>query len=191
MTELHPLRHPHDFYPTPPEATRALLSVESFSGPIWEPACGDGAIAKVLLATGHAVISTDLIDRGWGTGGVNFLTETTNRGRHIITNPPYGRGLADSFVRHALALTQATSGHVAMLLDLASLAHPMRTRLFTTRPPAVIYLLDELSFLANGRPSPTLAQNRYCWLVWKPEHTGRPSLWWLSPTRFQTDGQRR
>jgi hypothetical protein len=29
-----------NFYPTPPEATRALLSVETFDGLIWEPACG-------------------------------------------------------------------------------------------------------------------------------------------------------
>lgn len=34
-------RAPFEFYPTPPEATRALLSVEKFEGNIWEPACGD------------------------------------------------------------------------------------------------------------------------------------------------------
>ncbi|MGL1659540.1 hypothetical protein ACSTH1_23845, partial [Vibrio parahaemolyticus] len=37
-----------NFYPTPPEATRALLSVETFDGSIWEPACGKGHIADVL-----------------------------------------------------------------------------------------------------------------------------------------------
>jgi len=47
---------------------RALLSVETFEGSIWEPACGDGAISKVLLAAGFDVVSTDLIDRGFGTG---------------------------------------------------------------------------------------------------------------------------
>lgn len=30
-----PFRIPNDFYPTPPEATRALLSVEDFDGSIW------------------------------------------------------------------------------------------------------------------------------------------------------------
>jgi len=44
-----PKRAAFEFYPTPPEATRALLSVESFEGDIWEPACGDGAISKVLI----------------------------------------------------------------------------------------------------------------------------------------------
>jgi hypothetical protein len=64
----HPRRVPHDFYPTPPEAVRALLSVETFTGSVWEPACGDGAISKVLIEAGFEVVSTDLIDRGFGTG---------------------------------------------------------------------------------------------------------------------------
>jgi len=42
--------------------------VESFEGQIWEPACGDGAISRVLEAAGYQVISTDLIDRGYGQG---------------------------------------------------------------------------------------------------------------------------
>jgi hypothetical protein len=40
------LRADHDYYPTPPEAVRALLGVEQFEGTIWEPACGDGAISR-------------------------------------------------------------------------------------------------------------------------------------------------
>jgi len=64
----YPRRVSHDFYPTPPEAVRALLSVETFTGSVWEPACGDGAISKVLIEAGFEVVSTDLIDRGFGTG---------------------------------------------------------------------------------------------------------------------------
>lgn len=93
-----PRRLPNEFYPTPPEATRALLSVEEFDGDIWEPACGDGRIAKVLRAHGHAVVSTDLHAYGHGEAGVDFLRETAPRAKHIVTNPPYGRGLADRFV---------------------------------------------------------------------------------------------
>lgn len=83
-------REPFEFYPTPPEATRALLSVERFEGSIWEPACGDGAISRELEAAGYEVISTDLIDRGYGTGGVDFLKTTEPLARNIVTNPPYG-----------------------------------------------------------------------------------------------------
>ena len=67
-----------------------MLAHETFDGPIWEPACGDGAIARVLERAGHRVIATDLIDRGYGEAGVDFLTTAEPRARHIVTNPPYG-----------------------------------------------------------------------------------------------------
>lgn len=51
-----------DLYETPEVATRALLSVEKFSGTIWEPACGPGAIVRVLREEGHRVYATDLVD---------------------------------------------------------------------------------------------------------------------------------
>jgi len=54
-------RQKDDFYPTPPEGTRALLSVERFDGSIWEPACGDGAISRVLIEAGYEVVSSDLV----------------------------------------------------------------------------------------------------------------------------------
>ena len=79
----------NDFYPTPPEATQALLNVETFSGSIFEPACGDGAICKVLLKNGHTnIIASDLIDRGYGTGGIDFLKCKTTAD-NIVTNPPF------------------------------------------------------------------------------------------------------
>ncbi|SFL43618.1 hypothetical protein SAMN04488036_11513 [Shimia haliotis] len=86
----YPKRAAFEFYPTPPEAVRALLSVERFDGSIWEPACGDGAISKVLIEAGYQVVSTDLIDRGYGQGGLNFLKSTKPLAKNIITNPPYG-----------------------------------------------------------------------------------------------------
>ena len=190
MPDRSPFRAAHDFYPTPREGTLALLSVERFDGPIWEPACGDGAIAKVLTQAGYRVIATDLIDRGYGDAGVNFLEEPRPRAKHIVTNPPYGRGLADSFVRHALSLTRETGGSVAMLVNLASLAHPRRHDLFVRNPPAMVYVLDELVCHPNGIPSTSAnssyAEHRYCWLMWKPDHAGRPALWWLSTARFRS-----
>jgi hypothetical protein len=106
--------HPDGFYPTPPRGALALLEVETFSGTIWEPACGDGAISRLLEAAGHHVISTDLIDRGYGQGGHDFLTDSTTVADHIVTNPPYG--LARRFVEHALARVAPGGGTVCMLL---------------------------------------------------------------------------
>lgn len=184
---VHPMRAPFEFYPTPPQATRALLSVESFDGSIWEPACGEGHISKVLVAAGYDVVSTDLILRGYGSGDIDFLRETSARAKHIVTNPPYGRGLGDAFVRQALRLTAETGGNVAMLLNLASLCHPTRHELWTSTPPADIYALDELVCWPEGKrhlARSTTASHRYCWVVWKPGHVGQPSFWWLQMADF-------
>ena len=189
---VHPMRARYEFYPTPPEATRALLSVEQFDGPIWEPACGRGAISKVLEAAGYEVVSTDLIQRDYGAGGIDFLREAEPRAKHIVTNPPYGRGLGDAFVRHALALTRETGGTVAMLLNLASLCHPKRHELWISNPPGAIYALDELVCWPEGDPAlarSSTAQHRYCWVVWRPDLPGSTSFAWLSTKRFRAPSE--
>lgn len=184
-----PNRAAWDFYPTPPEATKALLSVEDFSGgSVWEPACGDGAIAKVLEDAGLTVAATDLINRGYGQAGFDFLTGTGVMGKHIVTNPPYGRGLADAFVRQALTFTRATGGKVAMLLDLRSLCHPLRHDRWAKTPPAVVYALDELTCYPNGDTSKAgykPGRQRFVWCVWKHDHQGPTQLRWLAATQFK------
>ncbi|MDR3449669.1 MAG: hypothetical protein P4M15_08000, partial [Alphaproteobacteria bacterium] len=62
-----------DFFPTPRWATFALIENEKFSGEIWESACGDGTMSRVLEQTGQAVRSSDLYDLGYGEVGFDFL----------------------------------------------------------------------------------------------------------------------
>ena len=69
-------RQKDDWYPTPPAATKALLDVEGFGHEVWEPACGDGAISKLLDEWGFRSISTDLNDYSYGKSGVDFLLES-------------------------------------------------------------------------------------------------------------------
>src|SRR4051794_7299088 len=64
-----------DFFPTPAWATHALLESEHFEQEIWECACGNGAMFRVLLSTGLPVLSSDLYERGYGESGHDFLTE--------------------------------------------------------------------------------------------------------------------
>ena len=183
---LHPNRAAYEFYPTPPEATRALLSAERFDGSIWEPACGTGWISRELIAIGYEVVSTDLVDYGYGEAGRDFLAERAPRAKHIVTNPPYGRGLADAFVKHALQLTAETGGTVAMLVNLLSLCHPSRHDFYVARPPAVIYALDECICWPYGDPAQAttrIAKQRYCWLVWKHRHHGPTEFRWLRTRR--------
>ena len=178
-----------EFYPTPPEAVRALLSVESFSGTIWEPACGKGAISMELEKAGYEVVSTDLGNWGYGISGKDFLKSEKPLAKHIITNPPYGKyGLGDAFIRKALIHTQKTGGSVAMLLNLRSLCNPKRYFKFIKTPPAAIYALDELTCWPYGIKTSNyarIAKQQYCWAVWKPNHIGAPKFWWLSPRQFQ------
>ena len=60
-------REAHDFYPTPDWVTACLLRHVRLRGPVWEPCCGDGAIARVLQAHHYLVVASDAEDRGFGT----------------------------------------------------------------------------------------------------------------------------
>ena len=57
-------RSDRDFYPTPPEATQALLDYLCLpkTTTIWECACGTGKMVDVLRANGYTVIGTDIVD---------------------------------------------------------------------------------------------------------------------------------
>jgi hypothetical protein len=107
----------HDLYDTPPEATRALMRAEVLPFRIWEPACGRGAIVRVLRAAGYQVVASDLVDRGPGYWSRDFLLERCAPAgtECILTNPPYKQAAA--FVRHALNLCPK----VIFLLRLAFL----------------------------------------------------------------------
>jgi hypothetical protein len=187
-----PRRIPNEFYPTPPEATRALLSVEQFDGTIWEPACGEGAIAKVLEAAGHDVVASDLIDYGYGHSGRDFLAATRPQARHIVTNPTYGFGLADKFIAQALRFTGETGRKVAMLLNLASLAHRTRTAWWQANQPTRLYAIDSVVCWPEHRYGPPPAhfiKHRYVWAVWTPGHAGPSAFWWLSAADFRQQSQ--
>lgn len=119
-------REEHDFYPTPAHAVESILAVEPLEGSIYECACGDGAICKVLekfYPESH-IHASDLIDRGYGTSGVDFLTHNYGEYRfdNIITNPPYR--YATEFVEKALETfrTFEYTNPNALLLDTNPMA---------------------------------------------------------------------
>ncbi len=61
-----------DFFPTPRWATFALIENEKFKGDIWECACGDGTMSRVLEETGSAVPSRTSINEGTERQGMSF-----------------------------------------------------------------------------------------------------------------------
>lgn len=172
-------REKDDFYPTPERATLALLKAESFTGDIWECACGDGAISKVFEAAGHRVVSTDLVARGFGEAGVDFLMEYRPLAPNIVTNPPFK--LAVPFVRKALELT---TGKVAMLLKIAFLEGIERGELFKNSPLARVHVFSQrLAFVPGGslplRKLDGGGMMAFAWFVWEHGYSRAPEVHWL------------
>src|SRR5215211_5367429 len=105
---------------------------------VWECACGNGAMSRVLLTTGLPVLSSDLHERGYGESGHDVLTSTRSA-ENIIANTPYNA--AEAFVRAGL---ERSRRKLALLLRLAFLegAHRART-LFARKPPSRVWLFAE------------------------------------------------
>lgn len=169
-------RERDDFYPTPPEGTEALLRVEKFDGPIWEPACGEGHMAEVLKAHGYEVVSTDLVDRGYGTPRVDFLMETQPLAPNIVTNPPFKLG--EAFARKALELT---TGKVALLCRLMWLEGRERRMLFEASPLARVWVFSGRLGMTKGAIATQGGMVPYAWFVFEHGHSGPPTIGWVNP----------
>jgi hypothetical protein len=166
-----------DFFPTPAWATHALIDNEKFDGDIWEPACGDGSMSRVLESTGLPVRSTDLFDRGYGEAGVDFLTsgiEVVN----IITNPPYNA--AEAFVE---ACSWKAYSKFALLLRLAFLEGANRANtIFKHNPPSRVWVFSErITFYPSGVEPKGSGTTAYAWFVWDRAAPVGTELKWLPP----------
>ena len=167
-----------DFFPTPRWATFALIENETFRGNIWECACGDGAMSRVLAETGLPIRSTDLYDRGYGTPAVDFLA-AQSEADNIITNPPFncGEGFVVSGLRQA-------KYKLALLLRLAFLEGGNRgNTIFTSSPPSRVWVFSErITFYPSGVKPKGSGTTAYAWFVWDKQATvGQTELKWLKP----------
>lgn len=165
-----------DFFPTPAWATHALIENERFEGIIWEPACGNGAMARVLEQSGCLVQGTDLFDRGYGEGGVDFL-KTSRSVDNIVTNPPYNS--AEGFVQAGL---HQCKRKMALLLRLAFLEGAKRQcKIFIETPPARVWVFSErITFYPAGAVQKGSGTTAYAWFVWdKQASSNATELKWL------------
>ena len=180
-------REENDYYATHPIATEMLCDLETFSRDILEPCCGEGHISEVLKTRGYNVESMDLIDRGYGKGGVDFLEYDEPVGKDIITNPPYK--LAKEFVEHAMEII--TPGHkVAMFLKLTFLESSGRRELFKKYPPKKIWVSSSripcgkngdfyqrdkdgnVKIGTDGEPKEISSAVCYAWFIWEKNYQG-------------------
>jgi hypothetical protein len=156
-------RKESDFYPTPEKATIALIDFLNIplDVAIWEPACGEGHISKVFDSRSYSVISTDLIDRGYGEGDVNFLTHPVKMGDWVVTNPPFT--LASQFIEKCIDFDL---DGFAIFLKSQYWHASSRTELFEDNPPSYVLPLNwRPSFLEEEKgKSPTMD---FSWMVWQ------------------------
>jgi hypothetical protein len=175
-------RQDKDFYPTPAWVTEALLRTVCLPKAIWEPCCGDGAMARVLESHGHHVVATDLVDRGYGEGGRDFLMESRlpDGATAIVTNPPYGGALARRVVDHALELMLPVGGMVAMLMNVQwQTAKKNSARCRIPAFDASVILTDRIRWIPD---TDVRGSENHCWMVWDFSRSpGRAGLLYADP----------
>lgn len=182
-------RVPGEHYETPPPGTMALVDRHrprlKTIPVIWEPCCGGGRMARVLKGElPHArLLATDVEDRGYGVGGIDFLDSDWLIGMEpettaIIMNPPFsdgnkaGGGLAARFIRHAVIDLKAD--FVAVLGKAGFWNAQMRQALFAECSPTFLHpLAFRLDFTGQKRPAMEMV-----WSVWdrRAESWGGPSI---------------
>lgn len=173
-------REKDDFYPTPPEPTRAFLHAEidrlrDFAT-IWEPACGDGAMIREMETLGLLAIGTDLVDRGCGAEIIDFYSFTKNwaPAKAIVTNPPFGEcGWGNGkarWLKHALDTLDVE--YMALLMNWGWPGAGGLGPFYAKHPPARVYLMRwKIDFTGQGAPPMLNA-----WFVWDKEWQGETVL---------------
>lgn len=165
-----------DYFPTPAWATHALIDNEKFDGDIWECACGDGAMSRVLEKTGCRVTSSDLFNRGFGETGLDFLG-SDRKATNIVTNPPYN--CAEGFVASGV---KNAKKKFALLLRLAFLEGANRANtIFSKCPPSRVWVFSErITFYPAGAVQQGSGTTAYAWFVWDKD-AGGTELKWFKP----------
>jgi hypothetical protein len=169
-------RKPADLYPTPVDATESIMPlinslIDNGLMPgkrVWEPACGDGRLARVLEWHGLEVTSSDLREfPGYGTGGIDFLSPhtadmigmSTEPFDAVITNPPFSHSVeflieARSYAPVVIFLLKQNYWNTKGRLDLWD-GH---------RPTFFLPITWRLAFLEDERGSSPLMDCAWC--VW-------------------------
>lgn len=171
-------REKDEFYPTPPEPTRAFLAAEierlrQFPM-IWEAAAGDGAMAREIAAVGLPVVVSDLVDRGCGGVIRSFYDFKVGLAPAIVTNPPFDecnwRDGKARWIRHALEKIGAE--YMALLLPWPWPGAVGLKALWAEHPPARVYLMRwKIDFTGQGSPPMLNA-----WFVWDRAWKGETVL---------------
>jgi len=172
-------RQEDDYYATHPSAGKMLLDLEKFSDNIWECSCGQGHLSQVFQEAGYNVKSSDLVDRGFGEIGIDFLNTDIEWNGDIITNPPYKFAL--EFIEKALNIIPE-GNKVAMFLKLQFLEGKGRKQFFLKNPPKTIYVSSSRIVCAKNGEFNLVSGSAvaYAWYVWEKGFKGTTELKWFN-----------
>jgi len=159
-----------DSYATPSSATHSLMKRIKFEGIIWEPACGDGDMLRVLEQYNPSM-GSDIVT------GDDFLKANSMLSvPNIITNPPYK--LAEQFVRQANKLA---SEKVAMFLRLNFLESQGRYQMFKSLPLEWVLVFCKRQTLHPKDVIVTTGGTiAYAWFIWNKTYKGNPQIDWIN-----------
>ena len=167
-----------DDFPTPPWATRALLEhvipeKNLARHSVWDPACGEGHMAKVLNEYFGQLDASDIFPYGYGEV-MDFLAPHVVRETDwIITNPPFR--LAESFALKALSMTKKGVALLARTVFIESVGR--HERLFSKFKPAFVAQFTERVAMVRGRLDPKASTaTGYAWIVWTKRSTSKTQL---------------
>lgn len=161
-----------DFYPTPPDATAALMAYLNLPAgtKVWEPACGQGHMVRELEAWDMDVYATDLFYQGVGIGDTDFTGQKENHGcEWLITNPPFA--LAERFIEQAASI--GFEGGFAFLLKSQYWHAKSRLSIWERfRPSHILPLTWRPDFLFGAKRGASVME--CIWCVWDSD-------WWSDP----------
>jgi hypothetical protein len=167
-------RKKSDFYQTPPILTKLLLDNVKLVGSILEPACGFGAITKVLSSYGYSFEAYDL--------NVDPKQDFLKEKRHfdtIITNPPFS--IAYQFIQHAKKICD----EFYFLLPLSYLHGKKRyDHIYTdkTFPLNKVWIFTRYPMLTDTLRSDGLVETGmivYAWMQFTKGYQGKSTIEWL------------
>lgn len=178
-------RHPEDWYVEQPWIWERLTERENLSGGVWDPACGEGRVVKVMRRRGITVFGSDIKQRnGFKSLRLDFLkpefehTAIASAVDTIACNPPYR--LALKFVERALELAQV---RVAMILPANFDRGDERSRWLERTPLFRIYNITPRPSMPPGdskeAKNPSGGITDYSVFVWLRGFDGEPTVRWL------------
>lgn len=169
----------NDYYSTDPLAIDMLEKYGLLDKNVkyYEVACGDGSLSKRLESYGYEVISSDLIDRGYGTPNKDFLKDTEMKDGSIITNPPY-KHLQD-FILKGLELANNKLYIFAKIQSLEGIRR--YENIYSKRTPEkVCVFVKRINCYRNGIQKDYSSAVCYCWLIFDNKNpTDDTKLIWL------------